>query len=186
MMKNFLLLLTLLTTGFTALGQADDPWSVYMTPAVVHQLLAGYTGNFELEITLWMAPGQEPVVMKIGSTNSMILGGRFLEMKQAGKLMDMDYQAVTTLGYNTIDQHFALTTLTNIGTGTLALSGIWNEQTKVAQLKGTLTNPVSRGQINVRQQLTFTDKNHFLIENFDQEGAEPERKTMQYKLTRKP
>ena len=58
----------------------------------------------------------------------------------------------------------SLTTITNIGTGTLSLFGEWEEQTKTANLFGQLTNPLTKDIIKVRQTLTFVDDNTMLIE----------------------
>jgi hypothetical protein len=65
------------------------------------------------------------------------------------------------------------------------LQGNWNSETKMATLHGKLTNPVSETTVNVRQTLTFTDQNTILIESYDQEGDQPETKTVQYKFVRK-
>ncbi|HXS57710.1 MAG TPA: DUF1579 family protein, partial [Hanamia sp.] len=96
----------------------------------------------------------------------------------------MAYNAITTAGFNNTDKKFALTTITNMGTGTLSLSGDWDHTTKTANLFGQLTNPVSKEVINVRQTVSFIDGNCILIESFDQEGNKPEKKTVQYKFTR--
>ncbi|HWK99377.1 MAG TPA: DUF1579 family protein [Parapedobacter sp.] len=89
-----------------------------------------------------------------------------------------------TIGCNTIDQTFAMTTITNMGTGTLALQGEWNKETKTVTLYGKLTNPVSKQTIKVKQTVTFLDDNTFLIESFDKEEDNPEKKTVQYKFIR--
>jgi hypothetical protein len=123
--------------------------------------------------------------VSIPSTHTMILGGRFLVLKQKGVMMGMDYESIYTIGYNTIAQTFSMTTITNMGTGTLSLQGGWDEKTNTAMLYGQLTNPISEKIINVRQSLVFLDDNTLLIESYDQEGDQPEKKTLQYKWVRK-
>lgn len=39
-----------------------------------------------------MAEGKVPSVVRLNSIHMMLLGGRFLEMKQKGIMMGMDYQ----------------------------------------------------------------------------------------------
>ncbi|MBP7645015.1 MAG: DUF1579 family protein [Saprospiraceae bacterium] len=179
-MEKVLFILLFLQSIFLN-GQDNDPWTVYMSPAAVHELFAKYTGAFQLEIE--MSGMNEPI--KIGSMHQMILGGRFLELKQKGSMMGMDYEALSTIGFNTIDQTVSMTAITNMGTGTLALQGLWDEQTKTANLRGKLTNPVSKKTMNVRQTIQFADANTILIDNYDQEENHPERKTIQYKFVRK-
>jgi hypothetical protein len=61
-------------------------------------------------------------------------------------MMAMDYQAIMTNGFNNTDKRMALTTMTNMGTGTLSLFGEWNKESKSASLFGKLTNPVTKKQ----------------------------------------
>ncbi|MBP7643478.1 MAG: DUF1579 family protein, partial [Saprospiraceae bacterium] len=105
-MKNFLFILLFLQSIILN-AQDNDPWSVYMSPASVHELFAKFTGEFQLEIE--MSGMNEPI--KIGSTHQMILGRRFLELKQKGSMMGMDYEAISTIGFNTIDQTVSMTAI---------------------------------------------------------------------------
>ena len=175
-----LTLIFLLIQSFTINAQEKDPWTVYMTPTSIHELFSKYEGEFQMEIE--MKGLNEPVL--ISSSHKMILGGRFLELKQKGKMMGMDYESIYTIGYNTIDNTISMTTITNMGTGTLALHGEWSENTKTATLYGKLTNPVSKQSINIRQTFEFMDDNTILIQSFDQEEDKPEKKTVEYKFVR--
>jgi hypothetical protein len=166
-------------------AQNQDPWGEYMTPSSVHLLFAQYTGSFKMEISMSTGESKEPSVITVNSEHIMLLGSRFLEMKQQGNMMGMDYQSIMTLGYNNTDKKMTLTTITNMGTGTLSLIGDWDEKSKSAILFGQLTNPVTKNSINVKQVVTFIDKDTTLIESFDKEGDFPEKKTVQYKLIRK-
>src|SRR6476661_2325353 len=181
-MKNVCILILLIFNWTSMTAQTNDPWTEYMTPSDVHSVFGKYAGHFTMEITMSMGEGKEPTVVTVASENNLLLGGRFLEMKQQGKMMGMDYQSITTIGFNNTDKKFALTTITNMGTGTLSLFGNWDQKTKTANLLGQLTNPVSKQTINVRQTVAFIDHNTILIESFDKEGDKPEKKTVQYKL----
>lgn len=183
-MKNITLVVILIFNFTYMSAQSQDPWTEYMTPSDVHNLLAQYTGTFKMEITMAMGEGKEPSIVTLESEHFMLLGGRFLEMKQKGTLMGMDYQSILTMGFNNTDKTFALITITNMGTGTLSLYGKWDEISKSATLFGDLTNPVTKNIINVKQIVSFVDKDTLLIESFDKEGDKPEKKTIEYKLIR--
>ncbi|MGK6352181.1 DUF1579 family protein [Parapedobacter sp. DT-150] len=183
-MKKPIISLILLLASITLHAQEMDAWTRYMMPSDTHQLLSIYKGDFDMEITMWMDEGQEPMVVKVISVHDTILGGRFLEMKQSGNMMGMDYHSVMTLGFNNTDEQFVMTTLTNMGTGILSLAGPWNPESRTATLIGQLTNPVSKNPIHVRQQVTFVDNDTILIQNVDREGNGAEKKSIQYKLTR--
>lgn len=178
-MKRTLFILFLLQS-FIINAQKIDPWALYMTPSPIHELLSKYEGEFQMEIE--MNGLTEPVL--VSSSQKMILGGRFLELKQKGKMMGMDYESIYTIGFNTIDSTLSMTTITNMGTGILALQGKWNEKTKTATLYGKLINPVSQKTIKMRQTVEFTDEDTILIQSFDQEEDKPEKKTVQYKFVR--
>lgn len=183
-MKLYLLSIFLGLTIIDLQAQNNDPWTEYMMPAEVHKMLEKYTGEFEMEITMWMGADQSPQVDKVKSNNKMILGGRFLEMTQTGNMMGMDYNAITTLGFNNTDKSLGLVALTNMGTGMLALKGSWNDKERMATVSGNLTNPVTKNNISVIETVSFPDNNTILIVNYDKEGDESERKSIQYKFTR--
>ena len=137
-MKNAFILILLIFNWTSMTAQTNDPWAEYMTPSDVHSVFAQYVGSFTMEITMSMGEGKEPTIIKIDSENNLLLGGRFLEMKQHGKMMGMDYQSITTIGFNNTDKKFALTTITNMGTGTLSLFGNWDNTNKDRQFVWTI------------------------------------------------
>jgi Protein of unknown function (DUF1579) len=183
-MKLFILSACLLLANLHTNAQQTDPWTAYMMPSKMHDILKEYSGDFNMEITMWMTAGEAPMIANVQSKNKMILGGRFLEMVQTGKMMEMDYQSVTTIGFNNSNNNLGLTTLNNMGTGTLFLSGMGSDTSKIINITGRMTNPVDKKVITIRQQINFISKNILLIENFDTYEGEKERKSMQYKLTR--
>lgn len=183
-MKSILVLL-ILTFSFNVMNaQNQDAWTDYMKPSDIHTMLSKYTGSFNMEITMSLGDGKELSVITVSSEHTMLLGGRFLEMKQKGNMMGMDYESIITVGFNNSNKQMAMTTITNMGTGTLSLIGTWDENSKSANLIGELTNPVSKNTINVKQVITFVDTNTILIESYDKEGDKLEKKTVEYKLIR--
>lgn len=179
-MKKYPIFLFLIFQFVVMQAQERNPWSVYMTPAVEHERLATYEGKFQVEIT--MSGAKEPIV--VYAVHQMILDGRFLDIEQTGKMMDMDYVSYTTLGYNTIDHTYTMVTYTNMGTGILTLTGKWDNEVNGIVLYGNLTNPVSERTIRVKQVIHFLDDDSFLIESFDKEEDAPESKTVVYKFKR--
>ena len=183
LMKNILIFFLILSSSL--FSQENDPWSEYMIPGKMHELLAIYEGSFRVEISMWMDESNTPALVTVNAENKMILGRRFLEMKQSGPMMDYNYEAMTTLGFNTISGEFSLSALNNMGTGSLFLEGsAWEPASKTAILKGEMINPVNKQTIHVRQVIRFTDENTLLIENYDRKDGGQERKTIQYLFTR--
>ena len=174
-----------LLIGKAVSAQTGDQWTKYLTPNQIHKMMGEYVGEFNVEISMWMTEGKAPEIINVSSSNKMILGDRFLEMTQSGNMMGMEYSSVSTIGYNTIDESFSLTTLTNMGTGTLYLKGNWDPGNSTAMLKGQTINPIDNKAMEVRQRITFIDKNNLLIENLDTYQGQKERKSIQYRLVRK-
>ncbi len=185
-MKNLIITAIILLIFTRTYAQKTDPWTEYMNPNEIHKMLVEYIGEFEMKISMWMGDGKAPTVVNVKCVNKMILGDRFLELTQTGNMMGMDYQSVTTIGYNTINKLVNLTSITNMGTGTLYLTGSLDTKNRIAILDGKMINPIDRKTILVKQKLTFTDKNNLLIENFDTYEGMESKKSIDYKLTRKP
>ncbi len=182
--QKFILTIALLLSTLYGHAQETDPWTKYMMPGDIHKKLEQYIGNFEMEITMNMAEGVDPVIIKVYSVHKMILGGRFLEMTQSGDMMGMPYHSITTMGFNNSDNNYSLTTITNMGTGTLYVSGLQEKGTQSVQLQGKLSNPINGQSIAIRQAVHFIDADNMLIENFDKESGSEEKKTVAYRYTR--
>ncbi|RYY59506.1 MAG: DUF1579 domain-containing protein [Chitinophagaceae bacterium] len=183
--------LTLLIASFFILSQvtsqdagSNDPWMAYMTPAPFHKMLEKYTGEWKMDVSMWMEGAGEPMKSTMKSTHAMISNGLFLEMNQLGDMMGTAFTARITIGYNNSSKEVELTSYTNMGSGMTFLRGKWDESKKAADLKGQLTDPVSGKAINIRQVVSFPDATTMLIENFDQSGTGPEKKTMEFRCTK--
>src|SRR5690606_37795744 len=121
-MIRLILILTLSIMTTLSQAQNQDTWAEYMTPTEIHNLFSQYIGNFTMEMTVGTG-SSKPTMFMMYFSNQMLLGGRFLEMKQLGYMMGMDYQSIITFRFNTTDKQISLTILTNIGTGTLSMFG---------------------------------------------------------------
>lgn len=161
-----------------------DPWTLYMTPGPFHKLLKGYTGEWNMDVSMWMDGSAEPMKAVMKSTHAMISNDLFLEMNQVGDMMGMPFTARILLGYNNSSKQVELNSYTNMGSGMTTLRGSWDDSKKRAELKGILTDPVSGKTINVRQVVSFPDTRTLLIENYDQSGASAEKKTMEFRCTK--
>lgn len=163
----------------------NDPWTDYMMPGSFHQQLAKYVGDFRMDASMYMQEGSDPLKVTVSCKNTMRMGERFLHISQTGDMGGMAFEGVTMIGYNNASQKLELSSFTNMGTGTVFLTGIWIEKGKIADLKGEMINPVNKSVIKIRQRITFVSENEILIENFDQEGTAKEKLTMSYVLKRK-
>jgi len=187
-MKTILYLALLSCLGMPALfAQKDsiaDPWTRYMMPDKVHEFLSVYKGNWQQTSHFWMAAGQKPQTFLVSAAAEMLLGERFLQISQSGQMAGMPYEGTLLLGFNTISEEFSCIQISNFGTGTLVLKGRWKEPFKSMELYGEMQNPVARQPVKVRQVFIFTDKDHFRIENYDQQEGSAGFKSAEYIFSR--
>ena len=71
----------MIMAGFIhASGQSESEmkaWTDYMTPGDMHKMLEKSNGTWNTKVTMWMAPGAEPMMSEGTTINEMIMGGRY-------------------------------------------------------------------------------------------------------------
>ena len=130
-------------------------------PGPEHKMLAKYAGTFDMEIKYYLAPGQDPMVMTGTSVNTMILGGRFLEMNSTGDMAGHKMESLTLVGYDRRHQEFTSTGFDNTGTYSVSAAGPYSEETKSIVMSGTDEDPIFEFVQEYDFTLTFTDDDHF-------------------------
>lgn len=93
-MKKLAIILITLFINSTIKAQGTDTWTKYTTPTDVHKMIEEYVGEFNMEISMWMTESKAPEIINVNSFHKMILGNRFLEMNQTGKMMEMEYSTI--------------------------------------------------------------------------------------------
>lgn len=182
---------TLLLAGFASqlIAQADQDAAMkalmaYMTPSDVHTMIAKDEGEWNEEITLWMAPGAPPTKSTATVTNKMVMGGRYQESKHTGSFMGMPFEGYALTGYDNAKKAFVSSWVDNMGTGIMFMEGKWDEKTKTIHFTGKTTDPSTGKDIPVRETFTWIDSNKQKMEMFmTQDGKE--FKNMEIIFTRK-
>ena len=181
-------ILLFVASGSQAVAQMDEKaqkaWMDYMTPGDVHKMLAKSNGAWKGEVTMWMAPGQPPSTMTATCTNTMLLGGRYLQSTNKGEMMGMPFEGIGVLGYDNATKMFTYTWIDNMGTGTMTLKGSWDNSTKSINLSGSMFDPMSGKETTVREVYTITDDNNQLVQMYSPGPDGKEYKNMEIKLTR--
>jgi len=121
-------------------------------PGPEHELLARLTGTFEMDISMFMAPGEEPLKSTGKTTNRMILDGRFLEMRGEGKMGGATIKNLSIIGYDRRHQHFTVTGFDNTGTYSVSATGFYDDVNRTIVLEGTDEDPI----FEMVQEYTFT------------------------------
>jgi hypothetical protein len=185
--------LTICTVFFTVIwfnvsAQSETEmkaWMEYMTPGDVHKMLAKSDGEWNEEISMWMAPGAPPQKSSATCVNKMILGGRYQSSTHTGSFSGMPFEGISTVAYDNAKKKFITTWIDNMGTGIMVMEGSWDEKTKTLHTKGKQTDPMSGKDMDVRETFQIIDDNTQKIEMFMTNAGAKEFKSMEILLTRK-
>ena len=165
--------------------QQQKAYMNYMTPSPVHQWMAKGVGDWKVETKMWWDENaKEPMLSTGNCTNSMILGGRYLQSRHTSEIMGMSFEGISTTAYDNGKKIFISSWIDNMGTGMSQMEGTLDEKTQVITLKGTAFDPITGKDCTVREVQKFVDDNTMVMEYFVNKGGK-EYKSMELKLTRK-
>ena len=131
----------------------EKAWMAYMTPGPAHKMLADADGEWTEEMTIWMAPGAEPMKNTAACVNKMILGGRYQESRHSGNFMGMPFEGVSTVAYDNAMKKYLSTWIDNMGTGLMYMEGVYDEATKAVHFKGKMVDPCFRTGVGLSGDL---------------------------------
>ncbi|SIO10368.1 DUF1579 domain-containing protein [Chitinophaga niabensis] len=186
-MKRTLLILITCFIAFSVNAQdeaAQKNWMEYATPGSVQKMIAMSDGEWNTDITFWMAPGAPPSKQSGKCVNKMILGGRFQESKHTGSFGGQPFEGIGTMGYDNLKKVFQSSWVDNMSTGIMYMEGKWDDATRSVTFTGKCTNPASGKEMNIREVYRIVDDNTHQMEMFQMENG-TEYKSMEMKMTRK-
>lgn len=165
---------------------AMKAWMEYATPGEPHKMLAKSSGTWTGEVTMWMSPNAKPSISTSTSTNKMVMDGRYQLSEFQGNFMGMPFLGMSTTAYDNAKKVFVSTWIDNMGTGIMKMEGPWDEASKTMTLRGTMIDPATGRECNVKETFKIVDDDTQIMEMY---GPDPktgkEFKTMTIKFTRK-
>ncbi len=156
-----------------------------------HKLLAEMVGSWNYTVKMWMDPSAPPSESKGTATRKAEMGGRYFVMDASGKfpmpgpdgkMMTMDFKGRSTEGYDNAKKKFVSSWIDNMGTGIMLSEGTYDPSTKTFTFHATY-DMAPGVQTKIRETLKITDKDHHVMEWFEQRGGQ-EVKTMEIAYTR--
>ena len=128
----------------------------------------------------------KPVQKTTGTAvNKMIMNGLYQESNHTSLMMGMTFNGKSTVGFDNHRKEFVSTWVDNMGSGIMVMRGPWNEATKTINLKGTMVDPGTKSDTEVRETFKIIDDNTQEMEMFVMTPDGKEFKTMNIKFTRK-
>jgi Protein of unknown function (DUF1579) len=100
-----------------------------------HARLQAMCGTWNVELTLWLRPGGQPVTSKGTSTIRPLFDGLFIEEKIEGALNGAPFTTLAWTGFNTATRQYEATRISSTNTIRIAESGTYDEESKRFELK---------------------------------------------------
>jgi hypothetical protein len=102
-----------------------------------HDRLTAMAGTWDVDMTFWFQPGASGVTVKGTSTIRPLLGGLFIEEKIDGVLNGTPFTTLSWTGFNTGTREYEATRIASTNTIRITENGLWDEQTRRFELKGS-------------------------------------------------
>ncbi len=163
----------------------EQAMMAYAAPGPMHQMLAKSNGMWNQDITMWMAPGAQPMKSTATCVNTMIIGGRYQQGRTRGSFSGMPFEGTSTTGYDNQKKMFVSTWIDNMGTGIMYMEGPYNEATKSVEMKGSMVDPMTGQETAMRETWKMIDDKNQLMEMYATPKGGKEFKTMEIKFSRK-
>lgn len=158
-MKNKVSLAVALLMAFalTSSGQEDkkppmDPAMMEAmrkagTPGAEHKGLGDFAGSWNAKVSMWMAPGTDPMVMEGTAETRWIMGGRYLEQRFNANYMGMPFEGLGYTGYDNVKKQYWSTWMDNMSTGFMLQTGTADKYT------GMMADPMTGKDVLVESRL---------------------------------
>jgi hypothetical protein len=158
-----------------------------------HKLLSDMNGNWNYSIKMWMNPdpNAKPQESKGTAVRKSTMGGRYATMDVTGhlqmpgpdgKMKEIQFKGMSLEGYDNVKKKFVSSWIDNMGTGIQYSEGTYDPASKTFTFASEM-EPMPGMKMLVRETLKMTDKDHMLMEWYENHGGQ-EKKTMEIAYTR--
>jgi hypothetical protein len=160
-----------------------EAWMKLAQPGEHHGHMEPFEGTWTGQVTMWMAPGAEPMLESSSLEASWILGGRFLEFRHTGNFMGMPFEGRAIEGFNNGDGRYESIWMDNYGTLMLFYTGQCSNDGKTRTMTTEFNDVVAGGTVSYKAIYTWVDNDHFTYTAFMDKG-DGEFQNIEIKYTR--
>jgi len=187
-MKNLMFFLLFSLFSLNILSAQNDEammkaWTEFMTPGEMHKWMAKSVGTWTGDVNTYMDPAN-PTKSKTTATFKMIYNGLYQVGEFSGDMMGAPFQGQGILAYDNAKKQFVNTWIDNMGSGVIYMTGQYDEKAKTLHLKGTQTDPLTKKDTVIRQDIQFVNDNTQTITMYGPGTDGKEMKMMDIKMTR--
>jgi hypothetical protein len=191
MFARKILAAALLVAVALPVGAQDDQaammeaWTKAATPGPMHAFFAGRTGDWELTAYQYMQPGAEPLQSTSTARAEMMLGGRYLVEHVQGTSMGLPFEGMGSTGYDNTTGVVTSTWIDNFGTGTMIMTGKYEQAGDPLVVTGTMVDPASGAEITLSSITEFVGDDAHTVTMYMSMPGLPEMKSMVLEYVRK-
>lgn len=147
-------------------------WQEAMTPGPQHQKLAAMAGEWNLDLTMWMEPGAEPMKLPSTASRRMTFGGRHLEEEVSGEFMGSPFLGRGVTGYDNASGKWWTTWIDNQSTGLMVGEGDWDDETNTLTIVTTATDPMTGEKRRVEGKTIIHSADHEVHEMWEEHDGQ--------------
>jgi hypothetical protein len=162
-----------------------DAWMKYASPGEGHKKLASSVGTWDVKVQSWMAPGAQPNTSTGTSEVRWVLGGRYLEERFRGNMMEQPFEGIGYTGYDNFRKEYVATWMDSMSTAMMRMTGKADAGGKTMTFTGTMDDLMTGKPAQVRSVFTEVSPDHHMHEMYTPAPDGREFKTMEMHYTRK-
>ena len=150
-------------------------WQKAATPGEGQKRLEPLVGTFDAKMRSTIDPSKPPEDSVGVSTNTWVLGGRYVEQEFDGEFMGEPYRGIGYTGYDNVQKKYVSVWMDTAGTGMMFLTSAADKSGKIISGSARIWDPLSEKPLPVESKIIVTDKDHY---SFELWGKAPNGKLM--------
>ncbi|OGF65067.1 MAG: hypothetical protein A2Y62_04610 [Candidatus Fischerbacteria bacterium RBG_13_37_8] len=160
-------------------------WQKNTIPVEEHKALEYFAGEWNVDIKIWYELDKPPFTSSGASSNSLILGGRYLLQKFNGSYANTFFDGMNITGYDTLKKVYRTFCIDSLGTSFNLMEGACEKSGKICSYTGDWNDYIEKKKMKVKEIITIIDQNKYVSEIYQISEAGEEIKTMEIIYTRK-
>jgi hypothetical protein len=172
-------------TNLAEKERALQAWARAAEPGPWHAFLAQRAGKWQVAGRIWNDPEGEPATSASTARLEMIMGDRFLQEVLKGTSGDQKFEGFGLLGCDNADSTVTSLWIDSMGTMTSILTGPAGQPGQPLELRGSMTDPATGRQMNLRVLLTFVSADEHRWDYYGAPEGFDEAKMMELIYTRR-
>lgn len=150
-------------------------WQRAATPGEGQKKLEPLVGTFDAKMRSTIDPSKPPEDSVGVSTNTWVLGGRYVEQEFDGEFMGEPYRGIGYSGYDNVQKKYVSVWMDTAGTGMMFLTSAADKSGKTIAGSARIWDPLSEKPLPVESKIIVTDNDHY---SFELWGKAPNGKLM--------